>query len=130
MAVGLAPGVIAKISAEAGVQALVADALQALPVLIPTLPAEAVIYCDPPYLLSTRQNRVYYDHELSGEQHALLLTLRSYSAGSGVEGPRNAAQSPGWPCKLARTLKQLTSLTPAWPASLCPPRKNCSRTKT
>ena len=73
--IDLVPGVIARVSAEAGVQAIVANALQALPVLIPTLPADAMIYCDPPYLLSTRSNRVYYDHELSDAQHALLLTL-------------------------------------------------------
>ncbi len=40
-----------------------------------TLPAEAVIYCDPPYLLPTRQGRIYYDHELRDDQHAQLLTL-------------------------------------------------------
>lgn len=73
--IDLAPGVIARVGAEAGVQAIVADALQALPVLIPTLPADGVIYCDPPYLLSTRAGRVYYDHELSDKQHALLLAL-------------------------------------------------------
>lgn len=66
---------IAKLSAEAGVNAICADALQALPVLIPTLPADAVIYADPPYLLSTRRGRRYYQHELSDQDHASLLAL-------------------------------------------------------
>jgi len=40
-----------------------------------TLTADAVIYCDPPYLLSTRQERFYYDHELTEKDHARLLAL-------------------------------------------------------
>ena len=40
-----------------------------------TLPADSLIYCDPPYLLTTRQGRLYYDHELTEKQHAQLLTL-------------------------------------------------------
>jgi site-specific DNA-adenine methylase len=69
------PGVIARFSAEPGVRAIVGDALTALPALIPTLPPDAVIYCDPPYVLSTRAGRAYYDYEMTDHHHALLLTL-------------------------------------------------------
>ena len=39
------------------------------------LPSAILIYCDPPYLLSTRAGRRYYRHELSDAQHAELLTI-------------------------------------------------------
>jgi DNA adenine methylase len=64
---------IAKAGAEAGVHAIAGDAISLLPTL--ALPADAVIYCDPPYLLSTRQGRFYYDHEMDDLAHASLLTL-------------------------------------------------------
>src|SRR5204863_4936466 len=67
-------GVIAKARAACpGATVIHGDALEALPTL--TLTAEAVLYCDPPYLLSTRQGRFYYDHEMSEDQHARLLAL-------------------------------------------------------
>jgi DNA adenine methylase len=67
---------IAKLSAEGlSVNAICADAFKALPLLIATLPADAVIYCDPPYLLSTRAGRRYYEHELTEAQHKQLLGL-------------------------------------------------------
>ncbi len=69
------PGLIAKAGAEAGVKAIAGDALELLPTLVSTLAADAVVYCDPPYVLSTRQGRFYYDHELSDQQHASLLAL-------------------------------------------------------
>jgi DNA adenine methylase len=37
------------------------------------LPSDAVIYCDPPYVFSTRQGRRYYTHEMTDEQHEALL---------------------------------------------------------
>ena len=73
--IDLAPDPIARVGVDAGVQAIVADALEALPVLIPSLPNDAVIYCDPPYLLSTRAGRAYYDHEMTDRAHASLLAL-------------------------------------------------------
>lgn len=36
---------------------------------------ETLIYLDPPYPLSTRNGRRYYEHELTDEQHAELLGL-------------------------------------------------------
>lgn len=34
-----------------------------------------VVYCDPPYLLSTRRYRVYYPHEWAAEFHAYFLEV-------------------------------------------------------
>ena len=33
------------------------------------------IYCDPPYVLSTRENRKYYKHEMSDEDHIRFLNV-------------------------------------------------------
>jgi len=33
------------------------------------------VYCDPPYLLSTRKNNVYYDNEFTTEDHVRLLAV-------------------------------------------------------
>lgn len=67
------PGLLDRARREAGVIAMAGDALGILPGL--ALPADAVIYCDPPYLLETRQGRLYYEHELSNDQHRRLLAL-------------------------------------------------------
>jgi len=37
--------------------------------------SEVLIYCDPPYLLSTRTTRRRYKNEMTDDQHASLLTL-------------------------------------------------------
>jgi site-specific DNA-adenine methylase len=39
------------------------------------LPDDAVVYLDPPYPLSTRQERFYYDFEMTDEDHTSLLAL-------------------------------------------------------
>lgn len=39
------------------------------------LGADALVYCDPPYVLQTRQHRRYYAHELEDHHHASLLAL-------------------------------------------------------
>ena len=105
--IDLDAGVIARIGAHRGVQAIQANALDALPVLISALPADAVIYCDPPYLLSTRAGRVYYDHELTDEQHALLLTLlqdaRCRVLLSGYPSDLYGAALRDWRCLTYRT---------------------------
>lgn len=52
---------------------VVGDVMQ---VIVPELvPADAVVYCDPPYLMSTRRSlRQYYQHELVGEsEHERFL---------------------------------------------------------
>jgi len=37
------------------------------------LPPDAVVYCDPPYLLETRGGRRYYRHEMTFRHHCRLL---------------------------------------------------------
>lgn len=60
--------------ARAATRVIIGDALTELSKL--TLPDDAVVYCDPPYLLSTRTSRHRYKHEFgSDEQHTSLLTL-------------------------------------------------------
>ena len=61
-----------------GTWAIRGDAIRVLPWL--NLHALAVVYCDPPYLLSTRKGRRYYEHELSeGDHRALLGVVRKLS---------------------------------------------------
>jgi hypothetical protein len=88
---------------DAGIQAVVCDALEGLPVLIPGLEPDAVIYCDPPYLLSTRSNRVYYEHELTDEQHASLLTMLCRVLLSGYPSELYGAALQTWRCLSYRT---------------------------
>jgi len=62
----------------AKVCAICGDALPELAALETTLlqSPDTVIYCDPPYLLSTRTSRHRYKHEFGAEdQHAALLAL-------------------------------------------------------
>ena len=60
----------------ASVRVICGDALIELATLKPTLAATDVIYCDPPYLISTRKSRHRYHHEFGREdQHAALLAL-------------------------------------------------------
>lgn len=96
---------IAKIDPEAGVSALVGDAISLLPKL--PLTADSVIYCDPPYLLSTRSGRVYYEHEFSDHHHATLLTLLQELPGkillSGYDSKLYGAALRNWRCIRYRT---------------------------
>lgn len=81
----LAPDLLAKAGAEKGVIAQCGNALRLLPGLALWLPSDAVVYCDPPYVLGTRgrPGRVYYNdvlaavgaREMSDNEHAQLLAL-------------------------------------------------------
>lgn len=82
----------ARLGDDAGVKAACGDALTWLPELAAWLPSDAVIYCDPPYMLSTRQGRLYYENELSDDQHATLLAL--------VQGLRCRVLLSGYPSEL------------------------------
>jgi DNA adenine methylase len=86
------PDLLAKAGAMPGVSSYCGDALELLPALTAALPADAVIYCDPPYPLSTRNGRRYYDHELTEEQHGALLRLLS--------GLECRVMISGYPCPL------------------------------
>jgi hypothetical protein len=69
-----------------GVECLHGDALEWIPLLaqrklvdsegvrIGMFLDNGLIYCDPPYPLSTRGGRKYYEHEMSDEDHAALLS--------------------------------------------------------
>lgn len=75
---------------------------------IPWLRAQAaVIYCDPPYLLSTRKNRRYYTHELTEGQHLSLLhilkLLDCFILLSGYPSPLYEAELKDWRCIRYRT---------------------------
>lgn len=99
------PALLVKAGAEAGVSAIAGDAIALLPTL--RLPADAVVYCDPPYLLSTRSGRVYYEHELPEGRHASLLALLQDLPGrfliSGYPSELYSSQLKDWRCLRYRT---------------------------
>lgn len=93
----------ARLGGVAGVQTMIGDALKLLPDLFAWLPADALIYCDPPYLLSTRQGRLYYGpHELSDGGHATLLAVLLQAKCrvmiSGYPAPLYSSQLHAWRC--------------------------------
>jgi DNA adenine methylase len=71
-------------------RAICGDAISLLPTM--TLPAAALIYCDPPYLHSTRTSRHRYKFEMTDDQHARLLTL--------LKAMRCRVMISGYPSKL------------------------------
>jgi DNA adenine methylase len=87
---------------------LLGDMMDLLPSIY--LPADALVYVDPPYPLETRQRRIYYDHEPEAtdpEWHAKLLallkTLRCYVMISGVDCPLYLQALQNWRCVQYRT---------------------------
>lgn len=58
------------------------------------------VYCDPPYLLSTRGNRKRYRHEMTDAEHGRLLAiirgLPCHVLLSGYPSPFYDAGLPGW----------------------------------
>lgn len=101
---------------EPGATALKGNALELLPELTSGLPDDSVIYCDPPYLLSTRQGRLYYgENELSDHDHCLLLQhLRGLSCKVMVSGYPSALYSTileDWRCLEYRTRTRGRTLT-------------------
>lgn len=60
----------------------------------------AVIYCDPPYPLSTRNGREYYEHEMTDADHAALISALLQSRArvllSGVRCPLYDAELKAW----------------------------------
>ena len=90
------------------------DALHFLPALGNLNPAEAkFIYCDPPYLFSTRSGGTspIYKHEFgTAQQHrqllSLLLTIAAPIAISGYASPLYAEMLHGWRCTTFNTTKR------------------------
>ena len=118
--IDLAPSVIARLNARirsaaagAGDVAICGDAISILPTL--NLPADAVVYCDPPYLLSTRQGRFYYDHEMTDADHCRLLAmLQGLPARvllSGYPSALYAETLAGWRCLAYRARTRHRTLT-------------------
>ncbi len=66
------------------------------------LPVDAVVYCDPPYLLSTRVKKKLYPHELTAADHRrLLLVLRRLACRvlvSGYDSPLYRRVLTDWSC--------------------------------
>jgi DNA adenine methylase len=89
---------LATVRDAAGVIAFCGDASSILPTL--NLPADALVYCDPPYLLSTRKNRRYYQFEMSDADHARLLdvlkALPCYVMISGYDSELYRGALHGW----------------------------------
>jgi DNA adenine methylase len=108
------PAALARIGAGGpGLSVICGDAISILPTL--TLPAEAVVYCDPPYLLSTRKGRVYYEHEMTDQEHASLLTLLQALPCrvliSGYPSELYDRELAGWRCLRYRTRTRGRTLT-------------------
>lgn len=61
---------------------------------------DELVYCDPPYLMSTRGGRRLYRHEMTHGQHSMLLTalkrVQSYVMISGYLSPLYTEQLKGW----------------------------------
>lgn len=94
---------VAKVGDAAGVKAIVGDALKVLPDLFQCLPPDAVVYCDPPYLHSTRTKRLLYGaNEMTDEDHATLLAAllqaRCRVLISGYPSALYSSQLHGWRC--------------------------------
>lgn len=70
---------LATLGVTAAVRKIVGDAVTLLPELLAWLPRDSVIYVDAPYMLETRQGRLYYgEHEperRDPEWHAKLLDV-------------------------------------------------------
>jgi site-specific DNA-adenine methylase len=107
--VDIDPAAIAKVGAvgiTSGVTAICGDALK----ILPTLPVDSktVIYCDPPYLLSTRKGRRYYKNELTNHDHAtlvaLLQALPCYVLLSGYPSQLYSSRLHGWRCLEYQTM--------------------------
>lgn len=77
-----------------------------------------LVYCDPPYLLSTRGGRRYYDHELSEDDHFDLLTavrrLPCPVILSGYWPPLYAEQLKGWRTRTFHTVDRAGNVKSEW----------------
>lgn len=102
IAIDLRQDVLATLASEPAVTAICGDALRWLETIDPKLAPDTVVYCDPPYLLSTRQGRFYYDHEMSDEAHVRLLmllqALKCHVLLSGYPSELYSSQLQDWRC--------------------------------
>jgi len=107
------PAPFSTLKASVATRAICGDAISILPTL--TLPDDAVIYCDPPYLLSTRTSRHRYKFEMTEEQHETLLTilqdLNCRVMISGYPSTLYSARLKAWRCISYRTRTRGRTLT-------------------
>ncbi len=98
--IDISPAAIARAPDEPGVRRICGNAFAVIPLL--DFPRDAVVYADPPYVLSTRKNRRYYQHELTDAQHRLLLELlrglRCRVMISGYTSEIYSSQLRSWRC--------------------------------
>lgn len=92
----------AKFGVTAGVEILQANGITALRAMRCFESPRTLAYVDPPYMLSTRKGRRYYNHELTDEDHATLLaTLRAVTCMVMVSHPPHPLyvhQLQNWRC--------------------------------
>lgn len=103
------------LSDGASARVICGDALIELATLKPTLSDRAVIYCDPPYVHSTRTSRHGYKFEMTDEQHASLLALLQempcHVLLSGYPSKLYAQELKSWRCISYRTRTRGRTLT-------------------
>lgn len=83
-----------------GLEVIEADSFEWLRTVGPTLPADALVYADPPYMHEARSKRRLYRCELTDAQHeellGILCALPCSVAVSGYWTPLYAARLEGW----------------------------------
>lgn len=79
----------------------------ALDVIVRYNAPDALLYVDPPYVLSTRNHRPMYKHEMTDEQHSMLLSALQQHTGpvllSGYDSALYRAYLQGWRCVTTTT---------------------------
>lgn len=97
----------AKLGVAAGVRAIVGNSVLMLPEFFAWLPPDAVVYCDPPYMLGTRTKQLLYSFqgasdEMTDADHATLLAAllqaKCRVLVSGYPAPLYSSQLCGWRC--------------------------------
>lgn len=93
------PGRLERWRRPGGIDVVCADAIEWLGAWVP--PRLALVYCDPPYLLSTRQShRDYYQYDLADGDHERLLRvlcgLRCMVMVSGYRSALYSERLAGW----------------------------------
>ena len=119
------PELLTEAAKREDVHAICGDAISIVPTL--TLLPGDLVYCDPPYLLSTRKGRKYYQHELTDEQHASLLTmlqaLKCYVLLSGYPSDLYGTALQGWRCLEYTTRTRQKTITECLWANFPEPQK-------
>lgn len=73
--IDLVPSALQAIPISRGLHIICDDGIQWLRDNLPMLPADTFIYCDPPYVISTRKSGPRYEYEMADTQHEDLLAI-------------------------------------------------------